>query len=306
MSRFNYPDRVFSLSDCHGGQPAWNPLKSPDIAARLAEAIRSDLPGLQHFDTYGAPERLHDHIVREALRLHRESPESDTTGLFINSAPRTKENVNGEPFYRAEFDENVRIAVTPLSALSAVRDSVKRLLVWPNNDNGVYDGTKEQHRSSWAVRLLADNHGLDLQEVDTATIPELPEGCTLTYVDRFGNLVLFENGTPEVQSVRSEIAEKAGGKVKLKVGRYACTATVGRSLPEAEPGDLVVYANDGSIEILRKWKECWKLQQKFRNSAWSSYDKPRIGAECEVQELNRSWRESVAGVLSPRRAVASR
>jgi hypothetical protein len=176
MSKFNYPDRIFSLSDCHGGQAVWSPTKSPDIAARLAESIRSDLSGVQHFDTYGVPERFHDHIVREALRLHREQPQADRTGLFINNAPRTEAGKNGEPFFRAEFDEDIVIAGTPINVLSAIRGRVKRLLVWPNEDNGTYDH-RQQHRSAWALRLLADNHGFNLEEVDASLIPELPEEC---------------------------------------------------------------------------------------------------------------------------------
>ena len=282
MSKLNYPNRIFSLSDCHGGQFPWDPFRSPDVAARLSEAIRSDLPGLQHFDTYGRSKDYHDHIVRETLRLHQEAPKSDTTGLFINSAPRTEINVNGDPFYRAEFDENVCIVATPLSAFSAVRDSIKRLLVLPNERNGLYDGEKEQHRSSYAPRLLAENHGLDLVEVDIGSIPELSEGCALTYVDRFGNLVLYENGVQEAQSIRAKMIDNLGEELKFKIGRYTAKVQVAGSLSEATPGELVVYVNDNSVEVLRKWKSEWGSERRFDSSAYSGFGKPGVGEPCKL------------------------
>jgi len=164
MSRLSYPSRLISVSDCHGGQAPWNPLSSPDIAARLAEGIRSDLPGLQHFDVYGAPLELLQHVVREAVRLQGENPNSDSSGLFVNSAPRTSIVSNGDPFYLAEFDEAIRIVCTPLEVLASVRDRVRRLFFLPNENNGLY-GPREQHRSSFTPRLLAENHGLRLEEV---------------------------------------------------------------------------------------------------------------------------------------------
>lgn len=88
----------------------------------------------------------HQYIVSEALRLHRENSHSRETGLFINSAPRTKAHSNGQSFVRANFRENLVVVATPLSVLSGVRDAVEKLLECPNNQkNGLYDWKKEQH-----------------------------------------------------------------------------------------------------------------------------------------------------------------
>jgi hypothetical protein len=280
MPKLHYPSRIFSLSDCHGGHAVWNPLKSPDVAARLAEAIRSDFPGLQHFDIYGVPEMYYNHIAREALRLHRDNPEAESTGLFINNAPRTKANANGEPFYLAEFKEKIRIVVTPLSALSAVKDSVKKLWFLPNQGNGLYNGDKEQHRSSYVPRLLATNHGLKLQEADPDSIPDPPKGCSLAYVDRFGNLALFENSTLKTKSIHQKITQSAGEKIKFRIGKHAENIQIGQSLSKAEPGDLVIYSNDNSVEILRKWKSNWNFKERILNSAYSKFGKPQIGDLC--------------------------
>lgn len=279
----HYPHRIFSLSDCHGGPSSAHPLAAPDVAARLAEAVRSDFSGLQHFDTYGVPPEYHDHIVREALRLHKENPASGATGLFINSAPRTKAHANGEPFYRAEFDECLRIVATPLRALSAVKDSVRRLQVLPNDANELYDGKKEQHRSSYTPRMLADHHWLVLQDIDPFSIPELPEGCTLAYIDRFGNLVLFEHVVSEVQGLRTHISQSVGETLRVKIGCYTSDVQIGVCLSDAEPGSLVMYANDDSIEILRKWHPSWTFAQRLKNSAYGSFHRPQIGEACEIQ-----------------------
>lgn len=280
MSNINYPTRIFSLSDCHGGQAEWHPFKSPDVAARIAEAIRSDLPGLQHFDTYGVPSHYYDHIVREVVRLHRDNPNAGMSGLFINSAPRTESKKNGDPFYLAEFEHNVRIVTTPLSALSAVKKYVKKLWFLPNMDNNLYDGSKEQHRSSYVLRMLADNHGLNLEEADPNLIPDLPHGCALAYVDRFGNMVLYETEVDKQGSLRQRVSQGSGEVLALKIGKAHCDLQVGVSLSEADPGGLFIYTNDGSIEIVRKWSSSWGPQKRFDQSAWSQFEYPSIGEQC--------------------------
>lgn len=275
MSNLEYPPRIFSLSDCHGGRAVWDPLESPDIAARLAESIRSDLSGIERFDTHGAPIAHSQHIINEAVRLHRECPDSSQTGLFINSAARTEANVNGQPFYRAEFDENLVVVATPLSVFSAVRDSIRRLLELPNKGNGLYE-EREQHRSSFTPRLLAGNHGLGLKEVDPYSIPELPAGCRVGYVDRFGNLVLSGVGE-ETEKIRQKISKNFKGTLELQIGAVVHRLTIGESLSGAEPGSLVIYENDSSIEILSKWAKAWPAQKRLKRSAYGQYGKPEIG-----------------------------
>jgi len=285
MSKLEYPSRIFSLSDCHGGRAIWDPLESPDIAACLADSIRSDFPGIERFDIHGAPIAHSQHIINEAVRLHQENPDSDRTGLFVNIAARTEANVNGQPFYRAEFDENVVVVATPLSVLSGVRDLVRKLLELPNEGNGLYE-EREQNRSSFTPRLLAGNHGFELKEVDPFSIPELPEGCRVGYVDRFGNLVLSGVGE-ETKKIRQKIAENFGRTLKLQIGSAVHALTIGESLSRAEPGSLVIYGNDGSIEILNKWVENWTAQERLERSAYGQYGKPEIGTSVNTNIQRR-------------------
>lgn len=290
MSKLNYPDRLFSLSDCHGGQELYSPLKSPDVVARLSEAVRSQFPGIQHFDTFGAPQEYYQFVVQEAVRLCRDNPGAGTTGLFINSAARTKENNNGQPFFRAEFRGGLRIVGTPLSVISGVRGDIKKLQILPNENNGLY-GSHEQHRSSLTPRLVADNHGLVLEDTKPSSVPELPDGRTLGYVDRFGNLVLSEKGTTRVDarnsvgtSIRQRINGLEGQSVWIKIGEVWRNATIGKSLGDAKPGSLVIYENDGSIEILSKWDESWTPQQRLENSAYKQFGEPAIGTSFSFDE----------------------
>lgn len=289
MSTLNYPDRIFSLSDCHGGQETFHPLRSPDIVARLSEAIRSDIPGVQHFDTFGAPDAYYRFIVQEAARLQKENPSSGPTGLFINNAARTEVNSNGQPFYRADIG-NLRIVITPLDIISGVRDSVKRLQELPNKDNGLYKNN-EQHRSSIAPRIIADNHGIPLTKVKPSIIPELPDGRTLGYVDRFGNLVLSEKGTTRVDyrgsvgtSIRPRISGLVGQNVWVQIGTKGRYVTIGTSLADAKPGSLVIYENDDSVEILSKWDESWTPAQRLENSAFKQFGEPAIGTSFSFDE----------------------
>lgn len=256
----------------------WNSLTSPDVAARLAEAIRSDLPtGFQAIDTFGAPPEYYQYIVREALRLHKGNPDAARTGLFINSAPRTNDGKNGEPFYRADFDANLCIVATPLSVFSSVRNEVKKLQALPNEDNGLY-GEWEQHRSSFTPRLLADNHGLRLLDIDPSAIPALPAGCTVAHVDRFGNLVLSIVGEDK-ERIHKIMIENQGETLSVRIGAVARDIYIGTSMGAAEPGTLVFYHNDDHIEIICKWSPDWAPDERLEHSAYAQFGRPGIGAE---------------------------
>jgi hypothetical protein len=280
MSKLSYPNRIYSLSDCHGGAAVWNPLESPDAAARLAESIRSDFDEpVQRVDTLGVHEQYYRHVVREVLRLHEENPASGRSGLFINSAPRTKEGDNGHPFYRADFEGERLVVVTNLpEALSAVRKRVSRLQFLPNRDNGLYPN-REQHRSSYTPRMLADNHGLHLRDADPDEIPEYQPENIVSYVDRFGNLAL---------EVRQQLAIRLGQRVNLHTSYHTKPVVIGECLSAARPGELVAYQNDGNLEVLSKWDASWRPKERLSQSAYSLFGRPKIGEAWNFSESSRS------------------
>lgn len=280
MTKLDFPDRIYLLSDTYGGAQTWNPYESPDIDAHIATDIRSRFPGVHRsFDTFGA-KAISDHVLRTVVALHDAIADPGRTGVFINSAPRTEEGVNGHPFYVADTDNDLRVVVTPLSSLSAIKPRVTRLRHLPNEDNGLYS-EREQFRSSLTAVLLADNHGLDLTEDSPSDIPEYPEGCRVAYVDRFGNLVLFEN--QEIGSICDVIAGSVGGIIQLRIGSVLQEVIIGESLGEAKPGSLVIYPNDGNIEVVSKWGPDWGAQESLEKSAYEQFERPDTGSSVNIK-----------------------
>ncbi len=284
--------RLYLFSDTYGGHEEWDPLKSPDADARIATDIRSGFRDVQReFDIFGA-EQITDHVLRAVLRLHDELRErghekdAGVTGVFINSAPRTTQNLNGDSaFYLAHLGDCVRVVATPVSALSAVKKQVTRLYHLPNENNELYSA-REQFRSSFTVALLADNHGLKLVEDDPdVVIPDAVEGIKLAYVDRFGNMVFYDN-TKERGSFLRKVNDKqasggfagvGGGITRLAVGDVSREVVSGTSLAAAAPGALTVYGNDGNVEIVSKWSSEWSTADKVKNSAYSQFGRPKLG-----------------------------
>ena len=282
MKKLDYPNRIYLLSDTYGGNRTWDPFESPDIDAHIATDIRSRFPNVHRsFDTFGA-KKISDHVLRTAVTSNDENPESGRLGVFINSAPRTEEGSNGEPFYVADTDNNVRVVATPLSALSAIKHRITLLRHLPNEDNGLYSAL-EQFRSSFTAVLLANDHGLDLIEDPVSDIPEYPTGCIVSYVDRFGNLVLFENPISEVGSIRDIIANCVGGILNLSIGSVRKEVVIRESLGDAKPGSLVIYENDRNIEVVSKWGEDWNTEECLNKSAFEQFGRPEIGSFAHIK-----------------------
>lgn len=277
MSNLDYQSRVYLLSDTFGGQRAWNPYTSPDIDAHIATDIRSRMQGVRReFDTFGA-EGITDHLLHTVVTLHEEDNPHSSTGVFINHAPRTDIGKNGDQFYVAEVGDNIRVVATPLTVLAAIREKITGLWHLPNEENGLY-ASQEQFRSSYTPRLLAPNHRLSLNEDDPNIIPEYPEGCRVSYIDRFGNLVLFEhNPNGHVESVRDYIASRTGETVDLKIGKVCREIAIGTSLKDASSDNIVIYKNDGHLEVIAKWKTGQRAREKLKNSAYEQFGRPGIG-----------------------------
>lgn len=288
MSQLKYPDCLYLFSDTYGGHETWDPLKSPDVDARIATDIRSCITGVRReFDIFGE-ESITDHVLRTVVKLHDENGGdriAGTTGVFINHAPRTTQHQNGNPFYLAEIGKQIRVVTTPVSVLSSIKERVAALYHLPE-DNELYK-ILEQFRSSYAVVLLATNHGLKLVRDDPKTvIPDYPSGCRLAYVDRFGNLVLYEHSAnEEVDGIREVIRKNTNEIYQVGIGRVRRNLTIGTSLAEAKPESLVVYPNDGHIEVVTKWHSTWTAKEKLKHSAFEKFRRPQIGALASVKSF---------------------
>jgi hypothetical protein len=268
MTKQNYSERNYLLSDTYGGQKEWDPFTAQDIDAIITTDIRSGLPAQGKFDIFGA-KALTGHLLRAAVNLHDENPGIGQTGIFINSAPRTEEGVNGQPFYRAETDNGLVIVATPKEVLSAIKNRITNLLHLPNKDNELY-GNDEQFRSSFTPRLLAENHGLNLVENDLDEIPDEPEGIKLAYIDRFGNLVIYENPAGTISNLSDEI--------RVQIGKVSKKVLVDESLGQAPSGRLITFPNDRNTEIMSKWSPQWSAAERLKKSAYQKFNQPKIGA----------------------------
>lgn len=298
MSHYSYPDRLYLLSDTYGGHEAWDPLKSPDIDARIATDIRSCIEGVRReFDIFGG-EFITDHVLRTIVKLHGENGDDcviGTTGVFINHEPRTTQGQNGNSFYLAEVGPQIKVVATPVGALSAIKERVTALYHLPNEDNGLYEA-REQFRSSYTVVLLAADHGLKLVEDDPKiVIPDYPSGCRLAYVDRFGNLVLYEHSVKEEKSVIGVIRKNTGNVYQLALSGIRRNVLIDTSLSEALPGTLVAYLNDGHIEVVSKWyrqysPKLWS-KQRLKDSAFEKFHRPAIGSSVWVQPFIRRFKK---------------
>ena len=285
MTKLTYPDRIYLLSDTCGGERVWDPYSSPDIDAYIATDIRSRLQNIHRsFDTFGV-KSISDHVLRTVSSLHEEEGDVGETGVFINSAPRTEEGSNGDPFYVAQTNNNICVVATPISALSALKNRISSLHHLPNEDNGLYSG-REQFRSSLTVTLLASDHGHDLVEDVVSDIPDYPKGCHVSYADRFGNLVLFEEG---YEVVKRAVLDNLGKAIYLNVAGVQQEVVVGESLGEAKPGSLVVYQNDGNIEVVSKWDANWSADECLSRSAYEQFGRPDIGSKVQSWVGNKRF-----------------
>lgn len=281
---YSYPSRVYFFSDTFGGQDAYDPLRSPDADALITTDLRSGLSSVRReFDTFGAA-GITDHVLRTLSNLHAACRPDGSTGVFINSAPRTEKGSNGKPFYRAETAYGLRVVATPLEALSPLKKDIVRLHHLPNEHNGLYEA-REQFRSSFTVVLLTDDHGLTLVEDDPATIPDPKLGCHLAYVDRFGNMILREEAISDGPRIVDSLQDLIGQQVMVIVGNHGNPAMVGESLAGARPGELTLYPNDGNMDIVRKWEPGDDAHQILRTSAYSQLQKPKIGSEVRITQM---------------------
>ena len=138
------------------------------------------------------------------------------------------------------------------------------------------------------IRVRKD---LELRMLDLVNRERKKEGLKLLRFDeelarvaRSHSKDMFERGyfshyTPEAKSPFDRIRKE---KIKFRIGKHAENIQIGQSLSKAEPGDLVIYSNDNSVEILRKWKSNWNFKERILNSAYSKFGKPQIGDLCEM------------------------
>lgn len=209
---------------------------------------------------------------------------NSTIRVIANSAPRTKERKNGKNFYLALTENGVEIYATPLEVLSYVRDRVTGLFEIPNEGNPVFDGKKEQFRSSIIGR--SSEYPDHLRRVDPSIIPEQEHNLEIAYVDEFGNIRLRARDNARVQ----EEAHKANGtgEIGLSVDgeQSSVRAHLVSCLDEIPEGEWGFYQNvadgtdpqgSGYFELVRKWES-----NNSRVNGHTSIGRPKIGSSIQI------------------------
>lgn len=287
--------RAYLFSDTFGdGVSARAPKKGGlDSDALIATDFRARRflfdKSWREFDTLKSDFPITDHILRHIDRLHAQMEsclhgdqlrELGITGVMINSAPRVDQKENGAPFYLATLrDGRIRV-VAPAHALSPVKDRIHQLAVLPNENNGLFPDD-EQFRSSYAPYLLQPDHDVDLQSADTSVIPDQTRDWRVAYIDRFGNIVTFDN---RFSDEREAVLEG----VRLQIGSALHSGSqqdvlFAHSLRGAVPGKLSLYGNDGNRDVARKWtaqEKSWR--KKLSVSAYRAFGRPEIGDSVSI------------------------
>ena len=280
--------REYYFSDTYGS-PGGLPIDQIDPDAIISTDLRSQTQRYRHekFDIYHQP-HVTDHIMRMVHDLDAEIMDTlrgkrkdnyvhSTTGIFINSAPRTSETGNGSLFHVATSREGrIRTVTTPLSALSPVRDEIETLSVLPSEDNGLYKNG-EQFRSSYTPVLLQEDHGYHLHDLDPEEIPPFREDLHIAYVDRFGNVITYA-GSETIQSVLQTINTSRDDIVITLNGREYGPYGTAKNLGSAKSGVISVYENeDLNVDVARKWQEGETSTERLELSAYEELGQPRIG-----------------------------
>jgi len=204
-----------------------------------------------------------------------------TVRVIANSAPRTDEHKNGENFYLAVTENGVEIYATPLDVLTYIKDKVVSLFEIPNEGNPVFNGNREQFRSSIIARVC--EHPEHLKRVDPKIIPEQKNPFEIAYVDKFGNIRLRAK---DQEVIRAQIEEaKNEGYIGLKIAGISeiVKAKVVSCLDEIHSGQFGIYQNvadgnsPGYFELVRKWSD-----PATRENGHEAIGSPRLGSNVEI------------------------
>lgn len=204
-----------------------------------------------------------------------------TIRVIANSAPRIDANENGENFYLAITKNGLEILATPLDVLTYVRDKVVSLFEIPNEGNPLFNGKREQFRSSIIAR--AHEHPEHLKRVNPDIIPEQKNDLEIAYIDEFGNLRLRAKSTASIARNIEELLEDGEVTLNIEGIRETVVASVVSCLDEIKEGEFGLYRNvadgedAGYWELVRKWKSNGE-----KLNAHEDIGKPKIGLKIEI------------------------
>lgn len=222
---------------------------------------------------------LHDGAARIATQ---------TVRVVANSAPRDPRYKNGSNFYLAITENGVEVYATPLDILQYVKGRIVSLFEIPNEGHPLFDGEKEQFRSSVIGRTCQEPE--HLVRVDKAIIPDQKKNLELSFADKFGNLRCRAGSAGEVLE-RIDRAKKGLDAVGVKINgmKTAVRAHLVDCLAEVPVGEWGLYTNvaDGALsegrpgyfELVRRWESSERI------NGYDQLGKPQLGEEVQIVSI---------------------
>lgn len=225
--------------------------------------------------------RPHQNILRAGTYFNPKKTNTEAIRVIANNAPRSQESEgkNGHDFHLAILDNGLEVYVTPLRLLQYVRERVSSLFRIPNEKHPLFDGEREQFRSSIIARSCeVPEHLVRLEGSPLDHIPAPKTPLEIAYADNFGNIRLRVN---DQESVREVFTLEEGSQVEIAIAGIlqkvqACVVT---ALRDISPGGWGLYRNvaDGDkapfAELVHRWPN-----EHDRPRGYEEIGRPSLGS----------------------------
>lgn len=193
------------LRDSHGVEPVLRAAYGVELVAQLLDGLQAEVKSaISRAEVLGRG--LHSNIEDARCFV-----QSKAVRVIANSAPRSdkKGQNNGTNFYLGILDNGLEVYATPIDALTYVRERIVALFEIPNVDHPLFDGEREQFRSSIIARTCEEpshlkrifgnadwpqcideilGHLPGFHDIDVPIIPQQDHLLQVAFVDEFGNV----------------------------------------------------------------------------------------------------------------------
>ena len=286
----DYRSWILDRSTHHGiGDDIERGAYGVELIYQLNQLVRDEVIKLcEAANDTGRP--VHKNVQRAISAI-----QDNTVRVVANCAPRNGEHNNGRDFHLAITDNEVEVYAAPLEFLKYIRDRVLSLFRIPNEGHPVFDGAREQFRSSVIARSGEYPQHLEkiysveevdelrerLKEPDFSPIPEQQNALEIVFQDKFGNL---RCRAKRLDRVFDEIDQCTNGHwvLGVQVGDLQpIPAHLTSNLDGIPGGELGFYRNVADGESALDDSGYWELAAKWPNgsgdkSTDSAYERLRF------------------------------
>ncbi|MDO8649498.1 MAG: hypothetical protein Q7R81_07000 [Candidatus Peregrinibacteria bacterium] len=255
--------------------------RNPDLGAYGAEtitALQDHAAGLiETIERYGR--------VTQNIRRAKDTIYNRTRQIVVNDAPRNRDRIvrtNGNDFLLGITYNGIEIYCTPIELLKFARRDIVSLFRIPNENHPLFDGKKEQFRSS--VIALSRNfpdHLVPIYRYETreelidaiergaeTTIPEQEHDFQKAFADRYGNARVRAKRSGQVEDLIQSRINRSGVVGLLPHGqaeRKPIPAYLTSCLDDIPENQIGIYRNvadgegnphkPGYFEVARKFPD---------------------------------------------------